>query len=328
MDYKDIVTTRMKYAFEGFLPINELYKMGKIPESYRGIFKDRCECGSENIMKTNLKIMTCCNPSCRLKIAYSMEDMFKAYGCQDIGEETCKKITNYCIDKGLFKEPTHTEILGLTEDLSFLIGSRYYSLLNAIAVIKSKSLTFGDLISRLQIPGFGKECAVLFEDVNSIQDFYNMKDTGVINYLSSKGIQSPGKMVTFLYHMVTIYYAELNLQAPLLKKGYFNKEVCITRNVSVDNVSYTRKEFLDLCNSIGLVNGIQLFTVSESGAVKSVDHIIADSPTNTRKYRVGLERQSYGEKDVLITAQEYVNKLREEVQECKKILEERCQNSN
>lgn len=50
-------------AYAGWVTIADAKDLDMIPEAYHNVFKNECECGSENIIAPNMKRLMCCDPN-------------------------------------------------------------------------------------------------------------------------------------------------------------------------------------------------------------------------------------------------------------------------
>lgn len=315
MDFLELKQQDSLNVYSEFLSVNEAFDLGIIPSDYKGLVPERCECGSENIIKANRKILRCCDPKCPIKMSFALAEFLNNLGVQGIKQKTCKKIVDYCLNNNLFEVPTYTEIVKVArkEDLSFLIGSNWYNLTQALDAATKRPVTFPEMVSYLAIPKYDSSTIKILSGFNSIVDLVNaMKAEGTLMFFFSRGVKDLEKIKYLADNLSTILQYELAMQVPLLKQGSQVRQIAVTGSVSVDGISVSRSEFASYCNQLGSVGGVQLFTVNICKAFNSVEYVIADHPSSSRTYLEGLQR------GIVITAQEYVDRLREEVAECVK----------
>lgn len=315
MDFIEVKRQDKLNVYAEFLSVSDAFDSGVIPKSYRGLVPERCECGSENIVKSNRKILRCCDPKCAIKMSFALAEMLNNLGIQGLKQKTCKKLVDYCLKNNLFEVPTYTEIVKVSraEDLSFLIGSSWYNLVNGLNVITKKPVTFPEMVSYLAIPKYDSSTIKLLSGFNSIVDLVKaLKEEGELMFFFSRGVKDLEKIKYLIDNLTTILQFELAMQVPLLKQGNQVRQIAVTGSVSVDGISVSRNEFANYCNQIGSVGNVQLFNVNICKAFNSVEYVIADHPSSSRTYLEGLQR------GIVITAQEYVDRLREEVVECVK----------
>ena len=327
MNYNEFKTQDTHGLFNSFISIDLAHDLELIPDELYPVIPKKCKCGSDFIISTNLKTMRCCDKNCVIKMAHALSLMLSDFGCKDIGFSTCYDLCKSSIALGRFKIPSHVEVMNFDPndvDLTNSIGVKWYTLIDFLTSLKSTRMTFAEMISKLHIPGFGSDSLQVFDEIGSIVDLMELeKGEGIRGYLNRKGIKSEILIKTLIDNLMVIYTFEYSLNTPLIKSGIFSNKVCVTGSVTVDGYSLTRSQFIKYCNAIGVIDGVQIFTVIESSALMTCDRIIADSPSNTRKYRTGLSRRQQGESEVLVTAQEYVDFLNSTMNRIKNIKDEK-----
>lgn len=303
---------------------------GLIPRDYLEIVPDKCKCGSDFIITTNLKTMQCVDPYCPYKIANSMSDMFTAYDINGFSEATCKKIVDVGINSGILTVPTHTEILKVTDFFIFngILGPvKARQLEQAVDKIKNAKITFPILVSKSGIPDFDNSSMKIFKDINSIAELEKtIMNSGLQHFFSKRGVHSPRKITNFYWSIATLCNAEKYRSVPLLKQGLFNRNLCITGAVHVDGMHVPRQAFIEMCNKIAtLPSGLAVCTFRASKAVMSVDCVIADNPSTSSTYVTAAQREFNEGISIIITAQQFIDNLREEMKICTKCLKEESQ---
>lgn len=320
MNYREFLDWDKDRLYTEFISVREAKLENLIPSKFSNVIKDTCECGSENIIQTNLKRMKCCDPLCRIKMGMAMSHMFSNFEIKDLGDETCKSFVDYCMSNNLFSIPSHVEILGISLDGGFsaYFGNKAIILANAINSIVHRRLTFGSMVSKLAIPMFDSSAEKIFEGVEGVEDFISRVKDGnnFNNFMVNRGVKDLIKIDSLRKSLKAILYFENLLEVNLVKPGKFIKSVSITGSVKADGHRLTRSGFVTYCNLIGNVNGVQLFTVKENKALSTNEFIIADSPSSSEKYTVGRNRELLEKRKIVITAQEYIDLLREEIKEC------------
>lgn len=319
MNYSEFLARDIFHAYVEFTSVKNAKENGLIPEKFHSIFPETCECGSDFIIKNNLKEIRCCNPDCYIKMAHRMSDMFTRFDCKNVKFKTCLSIVKYCINRGHFKVPTHTEILTVNfEDGDWYnyFGAKFYDIRNAVNKIKSSTLSLGSLISKLGIPSFGNDSEKYFSDIGSMIEIANFGSKERIReFLVSKGIYSNEKHADFIDNLMTIAIAEENLTYRLLPPSNATLKVVITGRVSVLGKYLSRNEYLDLCNKVTIMGdgGRRLYNVVSSKALASTDYFIADSPSTSEKYIAGLNREKLTGKKFIYTAEEFLAVLKASV---------------
>ena len=79
--------------------------------------------------------------------------------------------------------------------------------------------------------------------------------------------------------------------------------VAITGKVNVRGISYTRKEFIDLCEEFKDDMGNPIFKIVETKAADKLQYVIADVPSSSEKYKLGMRLNK------LITANDFYTEL-------------------
>lgn len=314
MEFSEIKSRDKWGVYNDFRTVEDAILIGTIPKEYENIFPKRCECGSEFIISHNNKTIRCCNPNCWIKVGLALSEMFKNFECTDIGPKTGIKVAKYCIENGLFKFPTHTEIFNIVnnKDLFFLVGSKWNDIVISCNKITTTKMNFSTLVSKLSIPTFDTSSTKIFKDIASVAQLFELyKSDSIPKFLAEHGVYDLRRSQELVDNLSTILYLERNMKVPLTKPGLIHRKLCITGSVVVDGVSMTRKDFLAHVNELCNINNVQLFTISLSNAFSEVDCVIADYPSNTNKYIKGRNA------GILSTAQDYVDRLRKEVELCR-----------
>lgn len=329
MTLNEINNTYPSYHFmREYITIREAKDRGLIPAIYQdpnnpegGVFPDHCTCGSENVISLNLKRAKCCNPRCPVKMGYALSEMFTRFGIKGVGDAICAKMVKGTYDKLQYK--SHVEILML-EPADYPISVRdtvaAYDFYRGTLQMKSRELTFPDLIANLGIEGLGSNSKKLFEGIQSFDQLAEeIKRVGNTKmYCIHHGVADENVMANLYIHLIDIAVAEFIFASCLRRTGMINIPITITGRIYLNGVHYTKEEFVRYCNNIArLENGEQLFEIQfKNKALESVQFIVADTPSNSAKYRAGLRRNN------LITGQAFVDYIKEEVEKCQKKLQE------
>lgn len=301
-------------AYAEFLSIEQAKKELIIPKPYHDYFKDRCECGSEFMIKKSLTIAQCCNPKCRIKMAYRLSSMLENFGLKGISDRTCVDIIRSYDYIGV--QLTHIEVfvLSLFEIPGILMNTaRGDTYMRNIAQIMSEHYTFGELISKLAIPDFGPQSSEIFHGIDNIDQFLaKVKEFDTYrSFFASRGVFDATKVNNFIMYIQDIVLISSVLQGNIRKQGIQRIPICITGSVRPDSISMNKKEFINYLNKSSCTkDGIQLLEFSLSSAMQSVPYIVADYRSPSQKYTVGERR------GVLITSTELLNQVRRLVNEC------------
>lgn len=317
MNYEEFKEWDYLDAYNDFIPVYVAKEDNLIPKDYKDLIPDKCKCGSDFIVSSNLKEMRCCDPYCPEKLANRLANLFASYGLKDLGYSTCKFIINYLKGTNQLKIPSHIEALKFynNQDLLNNLGAKGDLFKHHCESILNTRVSFSTLCSRVGIPYLGDSATQIFAPISTMGEIVQIvKNKKFRQYLNDRGVKSLKRILEIEENLIPILLFESLLKVPLLKVGEYNKTVCITGPVSVDGKSYTRDAFLKYCNDLGDVGEKQLFNVRQSKAINSVSIFIADYPSTTDKYTKALSRINRGENCEIITANEFVNRLKEEVE--------------
>ena len=318
----------------GYKTIRQAKDEGLIPAIYQdkddphgGIFPDYCKCGSENVISTNLKRAKCCDPRCQIKLGYTLSEMFTRFGIKGVGDAVCSKIIKGLYDQLEYK--SHLEVLTINPGdypISVRGTAAGYEFYRGIVQMQSRELTFPELVANLGIEGLGSNSRKLLEGIQSFEQLASeIEKAGSTRlFCVHKGVADENVMANLYIHLIDIAIAEKIFAKCLRRTGVINIPITITGRIYLNGVHYTKDEFVRHCNRIAqLENGDQLFEIQfKNKALETVRYIVADTPSNSAKYRAGLRRNN------LITGQEFVNYIKEEVEKCQmKLKEMETQNS-
>lgn len=299
-----------------FKTVKEAKEIGWIPPVYieepdSGAFPDHCVCGSENIVNEKLTRCMCCDPRCPIKSGLALSELFTRFKIKGLGDEVCKEIFNLALPK--LQTGSYVEVLSLTEDDFpdyFVFSARGELFFRSLAKIKKEKYTFLEMVGNLGLPSIGSNVSKSLEGIES--GIQLEREIGCIEdiemFCLERGIQD----VEFIYNLRVflpdILVGEAILSESMRRTGLQTVNVCITGRVNCNGVSMTKKDFISMCNRCSIDDsGVQLFEIKMTQALESVNYIIADSKSNSAKYRAGLRR------GVLITSNDFVSKIEEEV---------------
>lgn len=292
-------------AFDGFKPVNEC----NIPDYYKIIFPSKCLCGAQMIMtEPEHTQLQCCNPSCYIKFGYRLAYFISSLGYKGFGEQSCLSIFNYSKNNLRFNSFLAAFLLSDTE-LSQSLSEHFLSVFKDIREdLSTRKFSFISAISSLGIPNIGPR-SPFFDIVKSpvVLIQYSLKDK-TNELCSMSGIQAP---------MTRFYLSEAKLDIVTLAKDIMPNiadtpknevYVAITGKVSVGGVTYSRYDFIELCESLLGENNEQLYKIIETKAESKIQYVIADEKSNSEKYRLGAKLGK------LITADEFYNLLKSRIQ--------------
>lgn len=297
----------------------KLAKMsGEIPSNLHDYIEDTCKCGSDRI--TNGTTLTCCSPRCYIKLGHRLSNLFSKFGVKNLGPSTCIKIMDFGIKRDIFVLPSHIEIFNKFKEFEYILGSKYYDLTIGLELIHSNSIPFYKIVQSVGIPGFDSECINYFKDIeNSIQLKEELNKHGVVKFMSDRGVYDLKKSFNLVMCLTDIYIFEKLFRGEVITKILKDVRICLTGPVYPNGTYMKRDEFVRYLNSISKIGSVQLFNISESGASTS-SYVIADSPSNSRKYLKAKEREYYNPNQrVIYTSTEIVELIEKEVMKCKEL---------
>lgn len=261
-----------------FLTVADAKLKGLIPETFFPYVNDDCPCCGMpmyiSISRTNLK---CNNASCVRKIAFQADGLFKDLGIKGFGPTS---LETYC------ESIKAKSIIDVIQD-----PPPPYDL---VAAIQALNPTFPQLVEMLHIPNFGSKAYKLFDGFDSFKSFLSaMSASGDnVGYILNRvgGEETTAAIVG----IITTYSKELLQITDLVKVRPKSKKVVLIQitghilNVrDEDGGALTKDEYVRILNDVGSKIGYEF---RRSDALKSVEFIVADTVSRTRKYLIGQER--------------------------------------
>lgn len=324
-------------AYEEWLSVAEAKASGLIPERFIEYFPNECECGSENMIKNNLRQVTCCDPKCYLKEACCLSEFLTRSNVSGFGEATCATILEKfrakdkrAVEQGaptLFKTGSFLDIFDVPEsDWPLDVGS---DLSHKFAVanesLRSDNITFPELISRLGINSIGGNALKLFNGISSSRQLMSEieKSGGVKLFCYSRGAYAPDLINNLYESLIDIANAERLFHKSMRVAGLMGVDICITGSNALNGVSLTKNELVQVLNdaSVG-ESGQQYFEFHMCSALKSASFILYTVPSSSSKFNAGLARGNiedfFGVHPVLMQIDEFYEFLRNKVKELDK----------
>lgn len=305
-------------AYDSFAVIADC----SIPDYYKETFPHHCACGAEMIMtEPGHTQLQCCNPACWVKMGHKLSYFISSLGYKGFGEQSGLAIMRSCHDKLKFPSFLAAFLLSDTE-LSSGLTEYYVGLFNEIKLdIYNNSFLFADAIAALGIQNLGSR-STFFDVVKSplvLLDYAIKNKTDELCEIA--GIQAPISRFQLQNSILDIVTLMKDIMPNIMDTPKGEIYVAITGSVTVNNKSYTRKAFIDLCEAIRGNYGEQLYKLVETKAAAKVEFVIADAPSNSDKYRLG---ERLGK---LITATEFYQVLLDRAKQNDN-LEKEGENSN
>lgn len=280
-----------------------------IPDYYKTVFPSHCKCGAEIIMTCEGRTqLQCCNPCCWIKMAHRMSYFISFHGFKDFGEQTCLSLFSACHDVLPYYSFLSAFSLSDTQ-LAVGLSDNKISLLHEIKEeLQHHAFHFSDAIASLGIPNVGP-LSPLFDVVKSPLVLLQYMLQGKTNELCDMaGIQAQSTRFHLRTFDIDVLLLMRDIMPNIMATPKGEVFVAITGKVSVRGQSYTRAEFIDLCESIKDQSGTQLYKLVETKSREKLQYVIADTPSNSDKYQIGRQLGK------LITADEFYEVLLSAVQ--------------
>lgn len=295
-------------AYNTFVTIQD----SDLPEYYKQSFPHTCKCGGEVIMTSDIDgskytQLQCCNPYCWVKMAHRFAYFTKSLGFKGFGVSTSVQL--YQDLAQTFKYPTFLSIFLVTDtEINRICGDAYTQSFSAMREeLHNKGFQFKDAIASLGIQDIGKG-STLFDVVKSPAVLLEciLKDK-LDDICDMAGINAPKTRFALSMAKIDIITLMVDVMPYILSTPNHEVYVAITGSVSVNGISYTRQEFIKLCEDIKDKRGEQAFKLVETKAVSKIEYVIADTPSASSKYELGKRLNK------LITATDFYNILRSQV---------------
>lgn len=319
MDYLDLKKVDFEDAFIGWEPVKTAKEVGDIPEQFHAYFADRCECGSENIIKMNLRTVTCCDPKCPIKNGFALAEMFTRFGVKGLQEASCRAIYEELLqenerrkrngDEGILLSDSYVSVLGISWDnypASLKMTAKGIDFFTACCRIVEKKMTFPKMVSMLAIPTLGAEAEDLLRGISDVNQLLDMieKRGSVKSFCDARGFHSEMTAFYFRNAMVDITTANILLRRTLRPEGGIKISVCMTGAITFRGNKTTKERYLQECNDLCYVEGVQILEVKMNAAMESNPFILYARTSSDRKFIAGKSRgvvtDDFGEHPVLM----------------------------
>ena len=321
-------------AYSDWITVKEAKASGLIPETLASYFPNECECGSENIIKKNLRQIMCCDPKCYQKEACQMAEFLSRSGVERFGDATCLRVLNLFRDydrrsmkngnETIFPTGSFLDIFDVPEEKwPFEYGSaleRDFAV--AVNQLKSDDITFPILVSRLGIASLGSNALKIFDGISRAMEFKRCIDAegGVRFFCSSRGVYAPEVVNNIYESLIDIANAERLFSKSIRRQGMVTINICITGSSALHGTSLTKADLVQVLNraSIGEC-GLQYFEFQMCTALQSAPFILYTNPSNSAKFRAGAARgeitDEFGTHPVLMQIDAFFELLQKHVSE-------------
>lgn len=319
MTFWDLKQSDRENAFRQWMTVHEAKVLGDIPEKYWDFFTDTCTCGSENIIRRNLKAITCCNPKCPIKQGFALAELLTRFGVKGLKEATCSKIYKEFLkkdkhlkeqgEKGILISDSYIAALAVNwpdypaEVAATAKGTEFF---NACIQIRNMPVTFPTLVANLAIPSIGSNAEKLvagFSDFGQL--FHAVKLAGTPQqFCISRGFYSETVAFNFRNSLFDIATADAVFRNSLQPEGLMKLNVCMTGMIFHKNVKTTKDAYIKKCNSLCKIDSIQIIEVKMTTAKETNPFILYSRESSDAKYLAGLNRgvikDEFGEHPVLL----------------------------
>jgi len=334
MTFQELRRGDREGAFLHWVSVREAKALKKIPEKYWVYFNDHCSCGSENIIKMNLKSMMCCNPKCSVKQGYAIAELLSRFGVKGLKEATCSKIYEAFVSKdtalkkmgkeGILRSDSYVACLSVRwEDYPIDVagtakGAEFFG---ACQKILSGPLTFPQLVSKLAIPSVGGNGEKLAAGFVCFRELFDaIKAAGSTSeFCASRGFRSELLAYHFRTSLFDIATADSIFNRTIKPEGLVKLSVCMTGMVSLGGERCTKEEYVKRCNRLCQCNGVQLLEVKMTGAKETNPFILYSRESGDAKFVAGKRRgvvsDAFGTHPVLVHTDVFYRFIEEVVAE-------------
>lgn len=330
MEFAEFRSAHDKYgAYDSWVTVGEAKEQRMIPEKYWDFFPNVCECGSENIISSNLKRCTCCSPRCYVKEACKLAEMLKRLGFKGFGQATCTTVLNSlhaedayrrrmieqdpgCGLKPLFTYGSYVECFSVPfEDYPAQLRNLHIGVEFFQASMKAAStqLTFPQLISCLSIETLGNSAGTLLSGIGSFKELVQKINEcgGLRNFCAARGVYAPQLLNSLYGSLQEIGIADCIFRKSLRREGLSRIDLCITGRMTLDGCVLTKNAFIDRLHSLCVDrDGVQLFEFRLGKARETSPFIVYSKTSGSASFNAGKRRgrveDQFGEHPVLITA--------------------------
>lgn len=262
---------------QDFLTVQEAKQKLRIPSKFHEYFPDTCcWCRSPMVINEANTIMKCGNPHCARKVGNQAAAILKDLGYKGYGPEKC---TAYC---------AFNEITNITMFLQQPPPS-----LNPLDDLNNIAPTFPTLVKMLHIPNIGTKAQKIFKGYDSLVELIGKLGleglySHVVNILGGKASadQFINSLTDYLEDIIGITeIVRVSKQAQRVVLIEITGH--ITRVKGDNNEPLTKDAFVMALNRLAQPLGIEF---QRSSKFTQLEFMVADSPSNSRKYIVGTQR--------------------------------------
>lgn len=248
-----------------------------IPSPWHAYVPEVCEyCDAPLYINDVATVLKCTNPHCARKLGNQADALLKDLGYKGYGPTT---LTETCI------------AFQIHSIVDFITNAPIYGIVDAL---NARELSFPALVEMLHIPNLGTKAYKLFDGYTTFESFYEdlASSDNPVAFVAKRvgGWDTANSVLKILadYAGVLLEITDLvEVTAPVQNVI----QIAITGHiqaVTINGGSPTKDEYVQYLNSIARQGGYEFRL---SSALKSVKFIVADYPSNSRKYTIGKERK-------------------------------------
>lgn len=277
-----------------FYTIKEAKEKAVIPEPFWEFFKDDCVyCSKPVVISKSLTIMKCSNPKCFRRLAKRLDKSLHDLGIKGYGIETLSVyLENFKIDS----------FIEFLKDPPVDLG-------NIIDLIHEKNYSYPQLVEFMHIPTLGTTAHRLFSGCDCYEDFKaRLTGDAVTAQLFLESFTGGTVSAAQLLDVLNSYEDELTSITELITPVKHVKQSIpialtgyITKVSSADGRRLTKDQFINALNNLARPCD---FEFVKSAAYEKVAYIVADQPSNSAKYNIGLRR------NILVTSSDLYNAIK------------------
>ena len=278
-----------------FLTVQEAKQEFLIPAPFHPYFTDSCTwCGEPMVINRTRTVLCCGNPYCVRRVGNQAAALLKDLGYKGYGPE---KLTAYCRSMGIYSI------------IDFLCSPPLP--LNPLEDLNKLAPTFPTLIEMLHIPNIGSKAHKIFGKFDSLSDMVEKLEgaEGIYQHIIKAlgGQESTAQFIaTFNNYIQDInditQYVTVSPQASSTVLVEITGH--ITRVRDDNGNSLTKDMYIRALNQLAKPIGMEFLRSSKFTQLK---FMIADSPSNSRKYLIGAQR------GILVTSDKLLSVVNEMV---------------
>jgi hypothetical protein len=265
--YLEAINAQSGGSYLSYTAVRDLYNSDEFFNNNRDFFhQTKCSCGGELVLRRNgyghYTLLSCINPFCYEKMAFSLSDFTTAMGVDGLGATTLRDMTRSIALKNLgengVSKVTYSDLL--LQENALHLGSanaqRWYEFLDRVADYEG---TLKDFIDLLGLPYVGTSAAKAL--TKAVLTDNEMTAPKLLKVCNSKGIHDTKNILNLWLYLPDMKFIvnELCTKINLEEAGEF--KVCITRSVFLElddgtEVKYTKEEFVRAVNRILTEKGV------------------------------------------------------------------------